>query len=1061
MLKFIIMKKSGLISFVLFVAFACCAKADYSIYPLPQKLDYIQSGAVTVGGSVNVVCESGIDQYTQNRLKEVFEEENAVGLQFSKKASSKMLNVYLGISGSGEMVDRYVKGNYKVSAFSLTGKYDRHYIRIGFSKKGKPEIIVLGEHTNAVFFGLASLEQILEQSRSDKGGTPVLRALEINDHADMQYRGIVEGYYGYPYSFSVKNDLIRFFKRFKLNTYLYGAKSDPFHSGYWRKPYPEAISALQEKNGWLSQDMIRDLAKASIESKVNFIWAIHPNSGTAVDFHTKESTAKAVSDVMDKFSLMHGLGIRQFAVFLDDAGWDFSDVGNYRDFLTSLQTGLEDKYNRNYTNATDTVLPVHYVPHIYAINFAKKEDLKTYFDAISQTSPDIVVYTTGSGVWSSVKNGDFVTMQQLMKRPLSMWWNYPCNDNRDGRVYTADMYSTLQEMGLPVPDSDVPMCMGLVSNPMQQGAVSKICLFGVADYAWNTKAFDTRANWQASFPAIVEKRNAPLFGFLAKYLRFQDADELKTLIDNYSGRPTAENRAALSCLLRSVEDSTDKMLNMVPDDRSLELLKNDLMPWLRKLNRMAAMANAMLGLDGISDENEKWSVYCDQVRMLKAFRQDTLYMVAALEGMGENPPSVQHPVEPCGARLMPFIESLIDNFYKLESKAACGYPVLTDCKTDSVIPTVKTEVSDGVYCVEMREPYVLQPKGSVLLTLPDGGTPKDVFIGKTLLKGWLVEFSLYGRDFAGFAKDFNEKSRMKYVRFTNTSSRPRPLRLDSSLMRIVMPCAPQVESASLPKGNVYGKHNASMLVDGNRNTFACLYRDQRDGDCYTVKLKELQPVYDVTVAFGTTNLDFPKVGLVQVSADSVNWRNLKVKGTGIEEFRMTLPQVDKINGDVSCCSFVSDGSPARYVRFCLKESFQEKWLRLNEIEVNPSFLASQFVPVASVVAAGQTGVSVIPEVTDGKANTAYTPKEDDVTVTYSLFGTELPSRLALYAIGNGDGGHSGEAAVQVVCGGKVLSLGCLKNGVNVFPLDNYPDATAVSVRITGRSFSIDEIVEQR
>ena len=55
----------------------------------------------------------------------------------------------------------------------------------------------------------------------------------IKDYADQQQRGLVEGYYGYPYSLSVKKDLMRFMMRMKMNTYLYGAKSDPYHSEYW------------------------------------------------------------------------------------------------------------------------------------------------------------------------------------------------------------------------------------------------------------------------------------------------------------------------------------------------------------------------------------------------------------------------------------------------------------------------------------------------------------------------------------------------------------------------------------------------------------------------------------------------------------------------------------------------------------------------------------------------------------------------------------------------------------------------------------------------------------
>ena len=1040
------------------ISFVHIAASDYVIYPLPQDLKYISCKAVTVEKIINVVCEKGIDQYTKNRLKEIFEDEHAFDIKFSNKASSKYANVYLGVYGSCDMVDKYVKHRkYDISVFSKKAKYDRHYIRIGLSMNGKPEIILLGEHTNAVYYGLASLEQILEQACNHESEKASLKALEINDYADMQYRGIVEGYYGYPYSFDVKKDLISFFKRFKLNTYLYGAKSDPFHSGFWREPYPVEITALQEKNGWLSQRMIKELAKVSIESKVNFIWAIHPNSGIAVDFHSTESTAHAVSDVMGKFGLMYNLGIRQFAVFLDDAGWDFGDVNNYRDFLTGLQSGLEERYNRNFASATDTVLPIHYVPHIYAINFATEKNRKTYFDAISQVPPNIVVYTTGSGVWSSVKNQDFVTMQDLMKRPVSLWWNYPCNDNKDGRVYTADTYSTLQEMGLPIPDKDVPLCLGLVSNPMQQGAVSKICLFGVADYSWNTKAFNNIDNWLASFPAIVDEPNVSLVRYLAEFLRFQDPDELKNMISRYSSDENSsgsEPKADLSALLCSIEDSTKKMLGVVSDDEKFNLLKDDLLPWLRKLNKMADVANVMLNLDEIKDNNKRWKIYCKQIKVLEQFRTDTLYMVAALEGMGENPPSVMHPVEPCGHYLMPFIESLTDGFYKFKKRKVHDYPLLTVCGTDSVITTNNLKVSDGNFYVEMLNPYILQPKESILITLPDGGVPNDVYIDKNLRRNFKIEFSFLGRDYYNVAELHKKQRKIKYIKITNSASKTQSLCLDKSLLRVSMPCAPEVSSVTLPDGIIYGNHNASMLVDGDVNTFTCLSRDQKDGDCYTVKLNEVQPIYDVTIAFGTTNLDFPKAGCVQISTDSVHWRNLNVRGGTDEVFRMTLPQVKKINEDVSSCSFVNDGSSARFVRFYLKESFQEKWLRLNEIEINPSYLSSQFVPVASV-----DGLA-IPEVIDGKANTTFSPDKDDVTIVYNFFGEKTPSELVVYAVANKNVVNNGDSEIQIVCGGKPLSFGSLKDGINIFSLDRCPHATSATIKILNHSFSIAEITEK-
>ena len=643
---------------------AVLTKADYTIYPVPQSITY-GSTQLQLTRNVNVVVEKGIDEYTKARLHEVMTEENGVNLTFSNKAKSGVSNIWLGINGSKGKADKKATNvGMKREVFGIVGKYDRHILQVHNSGKEIADVIIVGEHTNAVFYALATLEQMLEQAQADANNNKKLQETTVDDYADLQYRGIVEGYYGYPYSFDVKKDLMQFFKRYKMNTYLYGAKSDPYHSGYWRDAYPETITSVQEKNGWLSQQMIRELSQLSMETKVNFIWAIHPNSGKAVNFHTVDSTAMAVDDVMSKFEKMHALGVRQFAVFLDDAGWDFRDVNNYRDFLTNLQGSLEKRFNRNAVNSSDTVMPIHYVPHIYAINFANEEQLKTYFDPISETPSNIVVYTTGSGVWSSLRNNDFIKMQELMKRPVALWWNYPCNDNKDGRVYTADMISTLHEMGLPTPDDAIPQCLGMVSNPMQQGEVAKICLFGVADYAWNNRAFRSVENWKASFARIVGKENAPLYNYLAKYLRYEDSNDLGQLIDKYkAGYADGKFECKALCdTLKTIKNAAESMLAIAnaPCSKSDELLLNDLTPWLLKLGKMAETALDLLALPSYADASAKGVQLCKVAQALADFKDKREYKVDALEGMGENPPSELHAVEPSHKYLMPFINWLYE-----------------------------------------------------------------------------------------------------------------------------------------------------------------------------------------------------------------------------------------------------------------------------------------------------------------------------------------------------------------------------------------------------------------
>ena len=64
--------------------------------------------------------------------------------------------------------------------------------------------------------------------------------MEIDDYPDLKYRGVVEGFYGTPWSHEVRMSLIDFYGKFKMNSYLYGPKDDPYHScPNWRLPYPE------------------------------------------------------------------------------------------------------------------------------------------------------------------------------------------------------------------------------------------------------------------------------------------------------------------------------------------------------------------------------------------------------------------------------------------------------------------------------------------------------------------------------------------------------------------------------------------------------------------------------------------------------------------------------------------------------------------------------------------------------------------------------------------------------------------------------------------------------
>ena len=56
-------------------------------------------------------------------------------------------------------------------------------------------------------------------------------------------RGVIEGFYGNPWTHEQRLDHIRFIGRHGMNTFVYGPKDDPLVRRRWREPYDEAALA--------------------------------------------------------------------------------------------------------------------------------------------------------------------------------------------------------------------------------------------------------------------------------------------------------------------------------------------------------------------------------------------------------------------------------------------------------------------------------------------------------------------------------------------------------------------------------------------------------------------------------------------------------------------------------------------------------------------------------------------------------------------------------------------------------------------------------------------------
>lgn len=409
------------------------------INPVPNYLNLSVSGTLDVTAGVRLSADAGRQQ---RGIKE--------DLSF---LSLRSVGVPLNISVGKTAVCRGVR--------PVSGAYSLRIRRQG--------IDIVGYDDAGVFYGIQTLRQVLESPISQNGKT--MPCLEVNDYPVFPYRGIVEGFYGAPWSHKVRLSLIDFYGRNKLNTYVYGPKDDPYHSSpNWRKPYP----ADQARN-------IHELVEACEKNRVEFVWAIHP--GKDIKWNEED-----YNNLKRKFDLMYQLGVRSFAIFFDDISGEGTNPAK--------QVELLNRLTKEFVKVKGDVSPLIICPTDYSRAWANptpEGSLSVYGRTLD---PSVRVFWTGDVVCSDITRSTLAWVNSRIKRPALFWWNYPVTDYvrhivLQGPVYGLENTITAGEM------------TGLLSNPMEHGEASKLALYSVADYAWNPAAYNALDSWERALAVMA------------------------------------------------------------------------------------------------------------------------------------------------------------------------------------------------------------------------------------------------------------------------------------------------------------------------------------------------------------------------------------------------------------------------------------------------------------------------------------------------------------------------------------------------------------------------------
>ena len=554
---------------LLCILFLCSwAEADaqgFHLQPTPQKY---------VGSEDSVFIPARYSLQVGATLRGSAAEQLLAGL-FPDAAVTADFSVCIGMKGD-KSVRKY--------AARIPKQAEGYYLKI--DKEG---IVVAGADRRGVFYGVQTLVQLI--------ALPKLPLVEVTDYPDVPYRGVVEGFYGVPWSREARLSQLDFYGRNKMNIYIYGPKDDPYHSSpNWRKPYP-----AQEA------EQLKELVECARRNEVLFYWAIHP--GKDIRWNTEDRDL-----LMEKFESMYRLGIRAFAVFFDD----ISGEGTSAEKQVEL---LNDIYH-NFVKVKGDVAPLLMCPTEYNRLWTKLEG--GYLATLGgKLHPDIGILWTGDKVVACIDKPTMQFVNPLLKRKAFIWWNFPVSDYVRDRLLLGAVYGNGTDI-----DDDIS---AFISNPMEHAEASKIALFSIADYAWNMDAYKSDASWRRAVRYLMPGHAAALQVFASHNsdlggnehdFRREESEQirpaLERLLDAYC-REGKREVAAASAVTEECERIASADL-LLASDENPALIK-EISPWLIQFKLLGEYGREVLCMlaaqcDGKKTELEKAASHAKALQVL-------------------------------------------------------------------------------------------------------------------------------------------------------------------------------------------------------------------------------------------------------------------------------------------------------------------------------------------------------------------------------------------------------------------------------------------------------------
>ena len=961
---------------------AAAVTAD--IYPKPQSETYLSEEGISLNTEVNIVLHGDQEEASLPKLQEALQENGYFYSVGEYDASKSNIIVSSSREHCAECLETESEALNHAEGYVLTSSDDEN---------ANGDVTIIGSDADGAYYGIMTLRQMLEQKSADDR----IAEVTIEDYPEIEFRGYIEGFYGYPWTHEERMSLMEDTAKYKMNTYIYAPKDDPYHRTNWKELYPD-VQAQQ----------IAELAQAGHENNFNFCWTIHP--GATLQFNDTDFNA-----LIKKYEQLYDLGVRQFGVLFDDTNdW----------YNGAAQVAFINRIDDEFVKEKGDVKPLIVVAARY--NAAWGPSASYFTPYMRDLHEDIQIMWTGAATMSNISREVYEWPKTWtgVDRDLAVWWNYPVNDYCDGKLVMAPLHNL---------NPDLDNVTGFFSNPMQQADASKVALFSIADYTWNTDSFEYMDSWERAIEELVPEASDAFKHFAedTSYLKddggtsgeflYNESWNSVGLIDNLNAAITEGTDIS-----EPAQALMDKFIQIQEDAAALAEIENVNLAEEINEHREAyaslgvAGENAILALLAATDGDlSGWVEY--NAAAQEALSDSNNHIIVSLEDSGTK----QSVAEVGTQYLKPAVTNILN-----AAETRIGESAFEQFETEvtDADGTVDCSVSQdqGKYTITDAA-AVLDPGEAVQIALPKAMQISSIIMEADVTEGLAMETSLNGLEWTAAetavedgAMVMDTQTAAAFIRIVNTTDEVLELNISSLAVSPVYKATPSISTSM----GTYQDYSIDKALDGSMDTKFWSNAAPSAGSYIQVDLGKVMPLYDIKGYFDMT--DSFNNGKVEISQDGIQWTEVGAIA------------YETVNGKYVTTNN-AEGAMARYFRFTNNAS-QTSWIQLFEVEFNTTVATGDDMVIVTEASNGEDHVYAA----DGDLSTAYAPEtvEDGDYLIYHT--TRITNIGVLRILQSGDAVCNAAVSIRTAGSDEWKEIGILDAALTEIEIND----TVLEVKLT-------------